>query len=83
MNDSRTGDGMRIDVNNFEPEEAMARLLEQAAELAVSDLFLTSNETHVAVLARHFGILRQLMCSPSTWGGLLGRCQGPGRHGCG
>lgn len=53
-------DSLRIDIPDGEPEAAVNRLLEHVAELDASDLFLVTNENHVAVLARHHGILRQL-----------------------
>lgn len=53
-------DTLRMDIPEGEPEEAVNRLLEHVANLGASDLFLVTNENHVAVLARHYGILRQL-----------------------
>jgi type II secretory ATPase GspE/PulE/Tfp pilus assembly ATPase PilB-like protein len=51
---------LRIDIPDSEPELSMNRLLAHAASAGASDLFLVTNENHVAVLARHLGILRQL-----------------------
>jgi type II secretory ATPase GspE/PulE/Tfp pilus assembly ATPase PilB-like protein len=55
---------MHLDVANLPPEEAVGQLIEHAASLRVSDLFLNTNEDHVAVQARHLGILRLLSTLP-------------------
>jgi type II secretory ATPase GspE/PulE/Tfp pilus assembly ATPase PilB-like protein len=68
MSHPETLDALHIDVSDCEPDEAMAGLLEHAADLPVSDLFLTTSEDHVTVLARHFGILRRLSVLPLDLG---------------
>jgi type II secretory ATPase GspE/PulE/Tfp pilus assembly ATPase PilB-like protein len=50
--------GLSLQVKSLAPEDGVTALLEHAAALGVSDLFLCSNEDHVAVLARHLGMLR-------------------------
>ncbi len=47
-----------IDVSKFTPEIAVARLIEHAAEMGASDLFLVSNSNHIAAEVRHHGIVR-------------------------
>jgi len=47
-------------VHDLGPEEAVSRLIDHAVAIQASDLYLTSNENHVAVLARHLGIVRIL-----------------------
>ena len=48
-------------------EEAVSRLIEHAASLPASDLFLTWNESDVTVSVRHLGVLRHLVhLAPET-----------------
>jgi type II secretory ATPase GspE/PulE/Tfp pilus assembly ATPase PilB-like protein len=47
-------------VDGLRPEEAFAALLEQAAAMGASDLFFACEETQVAVLVRHLGLIRLL-----------------------
>src|SRR5271166_3700396 len=61
--------GMAIDVSRFDPETAVEMLLEHAASIGVSDLFLCGNEANVGVLVRHLGVVRPI----STLGPDLGR----------
>lgn len=49
-----------MDVHGLPPEQAVAALIDRAADLKVSDLFFVSNENHVAVMVRHLGICRLL-----------------------
>lgn len=51
---------LRIDLTGKEPEQAVPLLVEHAAKLHVSDLFLATNEESVEVAARHLGVLRSL-----------------------
>jgi len=60
--------GLHINVNDLGPEEAVGRLVDHAAQLKVSDLFFTTNETHVAVSARHLGLLRLFTIMPLEFG---------------
>jgi type II secretory ATPase GspE/PulE/Tfp pilus assembly ATPase PilB-like protein len=53
-------DFLRISIADGEPEKAIGELLEHAAKFGFSDIFLTTNENHVAVLVRHLGILRHV-----------------------
>jgi general secretion pathway protein E len=68
MNDSDASQALSINIADGPPDEAIARLLEHAANADLSDLFFTTNEKHVAVLGRHFGILRQLSMLSSDMG---------------
>src|SRR5262249_30361157 len=68
MNDTPSTDDLHLDVNHLPPEDAVARLIEHASGLEASDLFLTSNENHVAVAARHLGLLRLLSIVPTDLG---------------
>jgi general secretion pathway protein E len=68
MNDTPPSDALHLDVNHLPPEDAVARLIEHASGLEASDLFLTSNENHVAVAARHLGLLRLLSVVPTDLG---------------
>ncbi len=44
----------------LKPEEVFVALLEQAAAMGASDLFFACQETQVAVLVRHLGLMRLL-----------------------
>lgn len=46
-----------IDVRNLATEKAVAALIDHAVALGASDLFLVSNEQHMAALVRHLGIM--------------------------
>jgi type II secretory ATPase GspE/PulE/Tfp pilus assembly ATPase PilB-like protein len=59
---------LHVDVNNLPPEDAVARLIEYAADLKASDVFFTSNENHVAVSLRHLGLLRLTSVLPLDLG---------------
>src|SRR5437667_7870685 len=49
-----------LDVNSLQPDQAVHRLIERAAELRASDLFFATNDNHVAVSIRHLGLTRLL-----------------------
>jgi type II secretory ATPase GspE/PulE/Tfp pilus assembly ATPase PilB-like protein len=68
MKPATSADSMSINVTDRIPEEAVAALIEHAARLYVSDLFFLSNEDHVAVAARHLGILRPISFLPTEMG---------------
>jgi type II secretory ATPase GspE/PulE/Tfp pilus assembly ATPase PilB-like protein len=59
---------LHINVNDVGPEEAVGRLVDHAARMNVSDLFLVTNESHVAVSGRHLGLLRLLSVMPQEFG---------------
>ncbi|MCI0464559.1 MAG: Flp pilus assembly complex ATPase component TadA, partial [Gemmataceae bacterium] len=59
---------LQLNVNEFQPEEAVAKLVEHAAELRASDLFFVTNENNVGVLVRHLGMLRLLSLMPTDLG---------------
>ncbi|GIW77216.1 MAG: hypothetical protein KatS3mg104_2279 [Phycisphaerae bacterium] len=48
---------LMIDVSKLPPEKAIQRLIDHAVEMGASDLFLLSNEQHLAVMVRHLGIV--------------------------
>jgi type II secretory ATPase GspE/PulE/Tfp pilus assembly ATPase PilB-like protein len=50
------------------PEAAVQKLIEHAAAMDASDLFLVSNEQHMAVLVRHLGIVRPVSVLGSEQG---------------
>jgi type II secretory ATPase GspE/PulE/Tfp pilus assembly ATPase PilB-like protein len=66
MNKSSGYAGLHVD--NLSPEEAVAQMIDEAADLQVSDLFLTTNEGDVTVAVRHLGILRPLASMPLDMG---------------
>jgi type II secretory ATPase GspE/PulE/Tfp pilus assembly ATPase PilB-like protein len=68
MSDADNGGTLHINVNDLPPDEAVGRLVDHAASLGVSDLFFNSNESHVAVAARHLGLLRLMTVMPLDFG---------------
>ena len=58
----------QIDLQTRDPDQTVPALIEYAAQLHVSDLFLFSNEDHVEVAVRHLGIIRSLGRLPSDFG---------------
>jgi type II secretory ATPase GspE/PulE/Tfp pilus assembly ATPase PilB-like protein len=60
--------GSQVAVHDLAPDEAVSRLIDFAADLKVSDLFFASNDNHVAVSARHLGIIRLLTLLPAEHG---------------
>jgi type II secretory ATPase GspE/PulE/Tfp pilus assembly ATPase PilB-like protein len=68
MKQSVSAEALRMDVSNRSAEEAVSLLIEHAAKLTVSDLFFNTNEDHVAVAARHLGILRAISTLPLEMG---------------
>lgn len=57
-----------LQVDGTSTDDAVGTLLERAAALRVSDLFLATDEHHVAVSVRHHGILRPLAVLPAELG---------------
>jgi type II secretory ATPase GspE/PulE/Tfp pilus assembly ATPase PilB-like protein len=51
---------MMVDVSKFSPEIAVARLIEHAADMGASDLFLVSNVNHIGADVRHLGIVNTI-----------------------
>jgi type II secretory ATPase GspE/PulE/Tfp pilus assembly ATPase PilB-like protein len=49
-----------LDVGRLTPEQGVAKLIDHAVKLGASDLFICSNDQHVAVTMRHLGIVRPL-----------------------
>jgi type II secretory ATPase GspE/PulE/Tfp pilus assembly ATPase PilB-like protein len=52
--------GQLVDVSRLPVDQAVQRLISHAVDIGASDLFLTSNEEHVAVLVRHLGLIKPL-----------------------
>ncbi len=53
---------------NLSAEEVVGSLLDRATRLRASDLFFASNESHVAVLVRHLGLIQPLARLPLDLG---------------
>jgi type II secretory ATPase GspE/PulE/Tfp pilus assembly ATPase PilB-like protein len=49
-----------LDVTKLAPEAAVAQLIDHAAVMGASDLFLVTNEQHVAAMVRHLGVMRTI-----------------------
>jgi type II secretory ATPase GspE/PulE/Tfp pilus assembly ATPase PilB-like protein len=58
----------RIELQSREPDQTIPELVEYAAQLHVSDLFLYTNEDHVEVAVRHLGMLRTVGRLPLEFG---------------
>jgi type II secretory ATPase GspE/PulE/Tfp pilus assembly ATPase PilB-like protein len=58
----------RIELQTREPDQTVPELIEYAAKLHVSDVFLYTNEDHVEVAVRHLGILRSVGRLPLDFG---------------
>jgi type II secretory ATPase GspE/PulE/Tfp pilus assembly ATPase PilB-like protein len=61
-------DLLHLSVNDLSPEAAVAKIIEHCTDLQISDVFFTTNENHLAVQARHLGILRLITVMPSEMG---------------
>jgi type II secretory ATPase GspE/PulE/Tfp pilus assembly ATPase PilB-like protein len=57
-----------LELDNLMPDQIVERLVEHAADLTASDMFFCSNESHVAVFARHLGMLRLVSALPLELG---------------
>lgn len=59
---------LMIDVSKLPPEKAITRLIDHAVDMGASDLFLLSNEQHVAAMVRHLGIIMPISIESSDSG---------------
>lgn len=59
---------LMIDVSKLPPEKAINRLIDHAVDMGASDLFLLSNEQHVAAMVRHLGIIMPISIESSDSG---------------
>jgi type II secretory ATPase GspE/PulE/Tfp pilus assembly ATPase PilB-like protein len=57
-----------LDLTDSTPEKAVEALLEHAVNLGASDLFLATNEQHVAAQVRAMGLLRLISILPQDLG---------------
>ena len=57
-----------LDLGGVSPEAGIGALIERALELRASDLFLVTNEQHVAMQARIFGQIETLSVVPAEQG---------------
>src|SRR4051812_40032657 len=57
-----------IDVAKMPVDEAVQKLINHAVHMPASDLFFTSNEEHVGVLVRHFGMIKPISILPEDFG---------------
>jgi type II secretory ATPase GspE/PulE/Tfp pilus assembly ATPase PilB-like protein len=65
---SETGKTQLLDVSKLGVEAAVARLVDHAVSISASDLFFVSNEQHLAVQARHLGMVRLISIIPHEVG---------------
>jgi len=65
---SDTGKTQLVDVSKLPVEEAVGKLVDHAVSIGASDLFFATNEQHVAVQARHLGMVRLISIIPSEVG---------------
>ncbi|HZZ77206.1 MAG TPA: GspE/PulE family protein [Gemmataceae bacterium] len=61
-------DAFRIEVDGFSPEAAVRRLLEHAARLQASDLFLLAGANEMTISVRHLGVMRIIATVSSDFG---------------
>lgn len=64
----RPADSLRLELGSRDPDRTVPDLIEYAAELHVSDLFLYSNEDNVEVAVRHLGLVRTVGKLPAELG---------------
>jgi type II secretory ATPase GspE/PulE/Tfp pilus assembly ATPase PilB-like protein len=57
-----------LDLDKATAENVIERLVEHAANVAASDMYFCANENHVAVVARHLGLLRLISTLPLDLG---------------
>ena len=57
-----------IDVTKFPTDKQVDALIDHAVGMGASDLFFTSNDQHVAVLARHLGMMKPISVLSSDAG---------------
>ena len=67
-------------LGGLDVESAVLRLVEYAAELPASDMFLAPGEVDGTVSARHLGVVRNLMTLPKDEGRELPETQGGARR---
>ncbi|MBC7782701.1 MAG: type II/IV secretion system protein [Burkholderiales bacterium] len=53
-----------IDISKLPPEKALSRLIDHAVAMGASDLFIVSNEQHIAAMVRHLGIILPISVEP-------------------
>lgn len=68
MTKATMGKAQLIDVTHHGVEQALTALIERALELKASDLFLVSNEQHVAAQVRAMGMVRPIAILPNDLG---------------
>jgi type II secretory ATPase GspE/PulE/Tfp pilus assembly ATPase PilB-like protein len=56
------------EIDGLLPDEAVAHVLQRAVGLGVTDLFFCPQEGHVAVHARHLGVVRPVLQMPAELG---------------
>ncbi|MDB5307042.1 MAG: type secretion system protein [Gemmataceae bacterium] len=59
---------LKLDLGTLEPDQTVPAVIEYAAKLHASDLFLYSNEDHLEVAVRHLGMVRSLGRLPAEFG---------------
>ncbi len=57
-----------IDVVKLPVDQAVQKLITHAVHMPASDLFFTSNEEHLGVLVRHFGLMKPISVLPEEFG---------------
>lgn len=67
-NHDQAAKSLQIDVEDLDVPEMVGKILDHCAMLQVSDVFFSSEETHVSVRVRHWGLLRLVTMLPSDDG---------------
>jgi len=68
MSEALSNVAIMVDVGKLPVEKAVARLIDHSVKIGASDLFLLSNEQHVAAQVKHLGTTRTISIIPSDVG---------------
>ncbi len=63
-NHDEAAKSLQISVEDLDVSEMVSKILDHCVTLQVSDVFFSSEETHVAVRVRHWGLLRLVTMMP-------------------
>ena len=55
---------LQLDVDDLDVPDTVGKILDHCAMLQVSDVFFSTEETHVSVRVRHWGLLRLVTMLP-------------------
>ena len=67
-NHDEAAKSLQLSVEDLDVQETVAKILDHCATLQVSDVFFSTDETHVSVRVRHWGLLRLVTMLPADDG---------------